>query len=278
MYIDTTSKDKTEQSLAGLIGCATSDFYSLFDNLAQISKDNCCKIDWFRFKEHAGRELSQRISDSYPDEIILYHLSRRLCGGESDKTSNLVELLTTCNVFSDFLREYDIAFQKEDERIALIFRDHRVNLDCTNNNDPSYLRSRLGYNKAFQDYCVNGFAFYDSLMDNANSNCFLNCPEIIAGLEQYLGLKGLASDYYARSQSYIIKYRFFLDRIRFDENCFLRGKEKRAYWLATVAEHLYYYHLNGTFLDNPIIRLEDNDNANSDCLIGLERICECEND
>ncbi len=276
MIIDTTSREGMENSLAYLMGVSVQELYQYIEEAADLAtKDQWC-FNQGLFDEAMGGFYSNMIEQALPDEILFFHLSRRITGSEKETSYNLQELLTTKNSFSEFLNTHLISFRKgTGNRITLYFRNRQINLENTMNTEVCYLRSRLGYNIGQEDFCFNGFAFGDLLMENQYTRHLQDCPEILDCLERYLRIKGLAKEYAEKSEYYCFKYRFPIERVIFDGKDDLNVEEKQLHLLNQVAYRLYQYSRDSRYLfddDNPILRLRDNDNASADFLVSTEVI------
>lgn len=276
MVIDTTSRDGIEGSLAHLMGVSVPELYQYIEAAA----DSAIKGQWcfnqVLFDEAMEEFYSNMIEQELPDEILFFHLSRRLNGSENEISYNLQELLTSNNSFSDFLNAHQITFRNGDgNRIILCYRDRQISLENTMSREVCYLRSRLGYNLGREDFCFNGFAFRDLLMRNPYTRQLQSCPEILECLERYLRIKGLTEDYAEKSKYYCFMYKFPIEHVIFDGKDDLTVAEKQLHLLNQIAYRLYQYSKDSHYLydhDNPILRLKDDDNAYVDYLVSTEII------
>lgn len=276
MIIDTTTREGLENSLAYLMDVSVPELYQYIEAAA----DSAVKDQWCFNQDIFGKAMedfySNMIEHELPDEILFFHLSRRIAGSEKETGYNLQELLTSNNSFSGFLNAHQITFRKgTGNRITLYFRDRRISLENTMNTDVCYLRSRLGYNIGREDFCFNGFAFRDLLMKNQYTRQLQDCPEILEYLERYLRIKGLVKEYAEKSEYYCFKYKFPIERVIFDGKDDLTVKEKQLYLLNQVAYRLHQYSGDSRYLfdhDNPILRLRDSDNTPVDFLVSTEVI------
>jgi len=275
MVIDATSREGMENSLAYLMSISVPTLYQYIEAAADLAIEG----QWFNqdiFDKAMEDFYSDMIEQELPDEILFFHLSRRLKGSENEISYNLQELLTSNNSFSDFLNTYQITFGKgTGNRIILYYRDRQISLENTESADVCYLRSRLGYNLGREDFCVNGFAFRDLLMKNQYTAQLQGCPEILRCLERYLRIKGLVKGYAEKSKYYCFMYRFPMGCVIFDGKDDLTVKEKQLYLLNRVAYRLYQYSGYSRYLyddDNPILRIKDDDNASAEYLVSTEII------
>lgn len=276
MLIDTTSREGMENSLAFLMGVSVSELYQYIKVAANSAMEGQWCFNQDLFDEVMEGFYYDIIEQELPDEILFFHLSRRLNGSENETSYNLQELLTSNNSFSALLNAHQITFRKgAGDRIILCYRDRQISLENTMSTDVCYLRSRLGYNSGREDFCINGFAFRDLLMKNQYTRQLQGCPEILEHLERYLRIKGLAEDYAEKSEYYCFVYKFPIDYVIFDGKDDLTVEEKQFHLLNQVAYRLYQYSENSRILydhDNPILRLKDDDNAFVNYLVSIEII------
>ena len=276
MVIDTTSREGMENSLAHLMGVSVPELYQYIEAAADSAKEDQWCINQDLFDKAMNDFYCDMIEQELPDEILFFHLSRRLKDSKIDISYNLQELLTSNNSFSEFLHAHQITFRKgTGNRIILCYRDNQINLDNTMSTDVCYLRSRLGYNLGREDFCFNGFAFRDLLMKNQYTRQLRDCPEILECLERYLRIKDLVKDYAEKSEYYCFMYRFPIERVIFDGKDDLTVEEKQFHLLNQVAYRLYQYSGDSRYLfdhDNPILRLKDDENASLDYLLSAEKI------
>lgn len=276
MVIDTTSREGMEKALSCLMGVSVSELYQYIDAAAELAvKDQLCFYPDI-FNRTMEVFYSDMIKYALPDEVLFFHLSRRLNGYEKGASFNLQKILTSENCFSEFLNTHQIIFRKgTGNKLILYFRGTPINLEDTIDHDVCYLRSRLGYNACREDFCLNGFAFRDLLMKNQYTRSLQNCPEILACLERYLRIKDLIKDYMEKSKYYCFMYRFPIGRVIFDGRDDLTVENKQLHLLIQVAYRLYKYRKKPYCLfddDNPILRLKDDDNASTDFLVSTEII------
>ena len=265
-----------ESSLAHLMGVSVPELYQYIEAAADSAIEGQWCFNQALFDKAMEDFYSDMIEQGLPDEILFFHLSRRLKGSENEISYNLQELLTSNNSFLEFLNAHQITFRKwAGNRIILCYRDRQIRLENTMSTDVCYLRSRLGYNLGREDFCFNGFAFRDLLMKNQYTRQLQGCPEILECLERYLRIKGLTKDYAEKSKYYCFMYKFPIERVIFDGQDDLIVEEKQLHLLNQVAYRLYQYSGDSRYLydhDNPILRLKDDDNASVDYLVSTEII------
>ncbi len=274
MVIDTRTRDGMENSLAQLMDISVPELYQYIEAATASALEGQQCFNQNLFDKAMEEFYSNMIEQELPDEMLFFHLSRRLKGSENEISYNLRELLTSNNSFSEFLNTHQITFRKgTGNRIILCFRDRPISLKNTSSTNVCYLRSRLGYNSGREDFCINGFAFRDLLMKNHYTRQLQGCPEILECIERHLRTQGLVKDYEEKSEYYCFTYRFPIERVIFDGKDGLTVEEKQLHLLNQVAYRLYEYSGDSRYLydlNNPILRLKDDDNASVEYLESIE--------
>ena len=196
-----------------------------------------------------------------PNEVLLFHLSRRLNSTLNDTEGlPLSTLLTTNNTFSTFLKKYGLNFKLKDKYIEIIYNGEIKSLDDDNNPNILYLRRRLGYNKTDQDFCFNGFILNPLIGQNIYISSLEDAPEIIINLSEFINNNLLLQDYKINSAYYCFEYKVPIDKIIFDGKEELNNDEKVIYLLRSYITILidYYIYNNHNIETCIIIRLADN--------------------
>ena len=127
MVIDTTSREGMESSLAHLMGVSVPELYQYIEAAADSAVEGQWCFNQDLFDKAMEDFYSDMIEQELPDEILFFHLSRRLKGSENEISYNLQELLTSNNSFSEFLNAHQITFRKgAGNRIILCYRDRQI--------------------------------------------------------------------------------------------------------------------------------------------------------
>ena len=272
MYIDTHSKEEMERSISNYLNITVDELYQFIDYASEKAQQEQRMFD----EEVFFGELRTIISNLQPkielDEILFFHLSRRLHGAEDALLGlNLEELLTTKNSFSNFIRKHHIEFKKGENNIITYYYGREVDWEKCLGGNSAYMKLRLGYYKNRQDYCINGFAFKDLIYKNQYAKNLYYCPEIISQLETCLGCNGLENDYKENSSYYCFEYKIPLDRVLFDSHEEFSYSQKKQLLLCCVLQRLHQYHFTESKYiydeDNPILRLKDQDTLPSEFFI-----------
>lgn len=275
MYIDTHTKSSMENSVLNVFSITSQDLEKLF-----------YKLKFFLQTEHNSNMFDEMINDfintksqtnNLIDEILFFHLGRRLnSASDSNIGNNLFDLLTTENEFSLFLKNYDISFISCNGHIDLIHKSCILNIDNYSDETLSlYLKRRLGHFEEY-DYCINGFAFKDTLYHNSYANELYYGPEIITNLDGFFNEYDILNDYFNNSTYYCFEYKVPLDKVVFDEKSDLSRKEKTNYLLNKVIYKLFEYYITDVEYisdeSNPILRLDDNETMCNEFYLTKEKI------
>lgn len=270
MYIDTHSRESMEKSVCDifrmhplelreqllLMGSVTSSNNDYINKLNEFIANNCIK---------------------YPEEILLFHLTRRLHGAEEEtKGRNLADLLLSVNPFSSFLHENGIDFSKEKQYIDVIYKGKTVDWDKCWNGNPSYMKSRLGYLKGREDFCFNGFALKDLLYRNNYARNLSGLPEFLGQLVECLDCESVGWKYIKNSEYYCYEYKLPIEVVMFDDHDNYSETLKQRYLLQCVLQRLYQYQTSDISYifdqDNPVLRLADDYTIPSEYYVGKEKI------
>lgn len=257
MYIDTHTKEDMEKSICKYLGIGFKDLLELFKEAPYdghfLNMDEFNKIINVFLDEHCPKEQI--------NQILFFHLSRRLNESINDVTGyNLEYLLTENSTLKKFLKKHEIEFIKGQEHIKLYYKKKEQYIDFYSNGE--YLKRRLGYYN-IKDYCFNGFAFKDILYRNTYANLLLEGPEFIINLGEYLEITNLYEDYYQNSKYFCYEYCIPIEKVIFDKNEYMSVQEKQRYLLTQIIVRLYDYNQSSmkdmSDCDNPILRLRDNE-------------------
>lgn len=267
-----------EKSIAVYLDVSVDELYQYIDFAAEKAQKDQWTINTDIFFE----ELDTIISDLQPeveiDELLFFHLSRRLHGTENDVSGrNLENLFTTSNALSDFLRKHQIEFVKGTQNIITFYKGREVDWEKCCNGNSAYMKSRLGYVKEREDFCFNGFAFKDLLYKNQYARILLDGPEIIGQLVECLGCKDVVGDYVQNSSYYCFEYKIPIDRVMFDSHDGYSRPQKQRYLVHCILERLLQYRgaTSTRYMfdhDNPILRLDDYDTLPAEFFVQKELI------
>lgn len=209
----------------------------------------------FRMSDERGIDYLTSHEHEKLTEVYLCHLARRLKESNGNFLFPLDELLLTPNAFSDFLKDYDISFQKDFAGEMILFhREQKIDWKTNKNRgfNPSRFSKRLR-----EDFCINGFQFlYDiNINTGPDYNSYIGAPEFIRDIDYLLNI-GLVQEYREKSSGYVALCRLSSDEVTFDrprQNC-----DFDTQYLYGALGFIWEYHnaksING---NNPIIRAMD---------------------
>lgn len=276
MYIDTHTKETMEKSICSYLCINSKDLCDLFD-IAGSEAQQGKFIDGDRLNSVLNSFIDVHMPEVLIDEILFFHLSRRLNAAENcNAGNNLFDLLSTENAVSSFLKEHDVEFEICDKHLNLIYRGKEVSLEDTNKEHIPYLRWRLGHNANRVDFCFNGFLLKDLLYRNSYARELYDVPEFIGTLATFLKRRDIGTDFFENSRYYCLEYCIPLERIMFDDNEKLDAEKKAKYLLNQILNRLYEYHTSNIKYmfdhDNPMIRLTDSDTMDEKYYVSKEKI------
>ena len=251
MYIDTSSEAEIRNSICSYFGISAKELLSLIDNLE-------CQMKFIK-DENPNNPI---------DEILFFHLTRRLDSVNEHLANNLYDLLSTENSMTDFLKQHEIEFSPCEGYLDLIYKGKLAPLNYyTDSADEALLRQRLGQNKERPDFCVDGFIFGD--LSSGNLRNYINrlgpCPEIISVLANVLDQRDIVRNYMQKSTYYCFKYGVPINKVFFEEDHGFSNDEKRQNLLKKSLESLR----NGYTprIEDSMLTLAENDTMQEDYFI-----------
>lgn len=269
MYIDTHSRDGMEKSACQILCMSPLELQkqlTRIDEFAGDDDDYISKLDLFIGEKAAV----------YPDEVLLFHLARRLHGTEDAlEGCNLADLLLSTNPLSSFLKERGIVFAQSGLHIETFFRGECVDWDSCPEGNSCYMKSRLGY-FGRGDFCFNGFAFKDLLYKNSYARSLSLAPEFLGSLAECLQCEAIEREYMENSDYFCYEYKLPLTDVIFDGHDNFSVEEKQHRLLRCVLQRLYQYQTiepeRWYDFENLILRLADDYTLPAECCVGRERI------
>ena len=262
MFINTSTQSSISTSLSHYLDIPENELDQYIDYAAEKAQCNNYCFNTVIFQS----ELTSIFSDLQPeekiDEILLYHLTRRLNNSEIDyEAKNLKELLLSNSELKQFLAEHNVAFEESNGHPIILYRNRVLSLRNTMDTDVCYLRGRLGYGSTQGDYCFNGFALRDLLMKNTYTRELYDGPEFIKILSRYLKNPAIQQDFFSNSTYYCLAYKLPFDLILFDGDDNMGENDKNDYFLTQLCMRLLEYKsINRRSLsdiNNPILRVSD---------------------
>lgn len=269
MYIDTHNKDGMVKSVCETLQVPEVELIDILDRMGKTEKDDA-------YYEMIDAFVDERLSYP-PDEILLFHFTRRLHGTEDDvEGRTLADLLTTENAFSDVMKKAGIRFAKGEQHIDAYYRGKIIDWDKCYRGNSSYMKSRLGYFKGREDYCFNGFAFKDLLYKNQYARHLFGMPEFLGRLIECLDCENIGKYYMENSTYYCYEYKIPLEYVMFDDHDTYSYDQKQKYLIRCALLRLAQYQTSDARYmfdhDNPILRLGDNYTLPAEYFVSREEI------
>lgn len=206
MYLDTTTFENTRRCVAKCIGMEPDTLSYKLSAIRQSPRNQDAV-----FIEHEFEKLLQLHPIAKPiDEVLMFHLSRRLKG--SDKSCrNLHDLLLGSSAVSCFLQQYEIAFRSENDNLHLIYQNQELDIPSS-----EHLACRFGISGEPGDYCVNGFAFRSTIKNSPYYMQLCNGPEFLIELCEFLNRPDILDEYQKNSTYLCIPYMCSIKDVFFD--------------------------------------------------------------
>lgn len=277
MFLNTYSKASMEESICEFLDISSQDLISLFKTIS-VRARNEKYFNGDICDEIVNEFISSHMPNKIIDKILFFHLARRLNqSNNSVEGNNLLDLLTTENEFSSFLRKHEITFSVSDSRgLNLFYKGELKSLENTSIEGVCYLRSRLGYNQGREDYCFNGFAFRDLIYRNHYTRDLFHGPEFMGVLTRFLKCHRVLENFNDQSKFYCFDYCVPFDRVFFDDNDNMSQEQKTVYLIKQIITRLYE-HSEGDIRynfdhNNPILRLSDTETMNEEYFINKVEI------
>lgn len=270
MYIDTHNKDSMVRSVCEALRISE---FKLRDELYKMSKK---ANDEDEYHKKIDAFVDERLTCP-PNEILFFHLARRLHGTEDDvEGRNLADLLTTESAFSKVMRKARIEFIKGRQHIDVFYKGKIVDWNTCCKGNSSYMKLRLGYIKGREDYCFNGFAFKDLLYRNNYAKELFYLPEFLSNLINCLDCESVRKYYVKNSKYYCYEYKIPLEYVMFDNDDTYSYEQKQKYLIKCTLLRIDQYWTSDTRYmfdhDNPVLRLGDNFTLPAEYFVSREEI------
>lgn len=267
MYLDTYTRQSMESSICKCLEIECGKLKNIFENMYKGDRE--CE-------KHLKDIVNTCNSINEIDEILVFHFSRRLNSEEDVSSYNLYDLLLKETSISNFLKKYDISFKMGEEHLELFYKGTLK--EFGNSHDPkvAYMKTRMGYFKSSPDYCVNGLAFRDLIYRNYYCKSLFVGAEFLNQLFEVLEREDVRREYIKNSKYYCLEYKIPIEKVIFceREQLSLLGKKKKIVF--EVLKRLYNYYVQGNNYiddeDNPLLRLEDDDNIESRYFVSKKEI------
>ena len=192
------------------------------------------------------------------DYISINHVTSRINTDNifNEPIYNLANALINENELSAHLRKYKIKFKYDTDKNCILMFQNGV--QCTFDTNDGRLYNRFGYNKSFNDYCINGYMFIDKLvMDSIRS--YLGSPEILKDISCKCSNTNIADDIEDNAHNYVLTFRASINNIHIDDAVSnLSNYQKTEQVIKYSILFLAHKKIANYNFDNPIIYLEEN--------------------
>ena len=241
-------------------------------NFLDLSHDDYNKIiDQILCSDDIDDEIRKIVEKRVTTElefIQMFHLSRRLNNSNLFENDNLRNLLLKKSVMTEFFKQYNVSFEKCNNKINLLYKNVVVNISDAKYEDYNgNIEFRLE-----TDYCINGFAFREGLEKNVYYLTLSRGPEILYEIFKLLNIDKMIDDYISNSNYYCFEYLIPISKVIFDGyDCCITNLDKTKVFLKEVLKYLYYEML-GHQSDYLVIRIPDNENLKREWYKGSEKL------
>lgn len=249
MQINTTSYQDILDSLCEVLGLVEQLILDIIDSsyyMFQKGQQVLVIDDLYEcYYNVAKKNLKHQI-----DKISFYNVSRRLDDGDNNGLS-LVDVLTSDNSLSRYLKGYGLTF-KYDEEIEMYVKGNKVAIPDGESYKP-YLKYRFT-----RDYSFKGFAFDDQLKNNRIMDVVEGGPEFFGYLFEYIDNDDeLIDNFIEQSKLYKFEYAAAIEDIYFENYEELTNEEKQYHMIAVAMLRLYFYQYDLEFIQddeqNPVL-------------------------
>lgn len=270
MYIDTHSYDTTFRGVCDYLNIGMVAMIRFLDDCTRECVHQKC-TDEDLFFERAEALIKKSNRQKVLDQILFYHLTRRLNSEPSLSSRNLFECITGDGPLATFFRSYGIEFKEVGGCLRLFRNEKLVQLSKT-----CHLMGRLGDVSDAPDFCVNGFMFKEHLEADSYRGTLQNAPEFISDVADALKEPNIVTDYASQSTYYCYEYRLPLKMVIFDDNQELKQSKKASHFLKEVLYYLFCHYKESTQLmggfHGHYLRIDDKANIPENFFVKGEKI------
>lgn len=276
MFINTHSRKSMENSMCQIFQMAPEELKAEMEAIGSIVVGHNNHASHENYISKLNSFIAQHVAN-FPDEIQLFHLTRRLYGTEDEiEGRNLADLLLSDNSFSSFFKCHDIEFIEGDQHIDVIYRGKTVDLEKIDDSyATSMVKRRLGYDKVVKDFCFNGFAMKKTIFDGPYRE-LISGPEFLLRLTECLRCQDIAQEFRKNSDCYYYEYLLPLADVIFDGYDKYSYESKQLYLTRLVLQDLYQSQTtsfgNSCYGYELILRLPDDYTVPAEYYIGREKI------
>ena len=209
MYLNTLEKNEMYKSVSEIVGTNV-------ETVKRFVKENADEIVDCHYDEHGiyQMDLSQLLKENelkQIDSLVVSHITPRENAKNiwDEGLLTLSHVLTQETELSDYLKNIGFTFLFEKEQIIMYKDNHIVDVKSENGNN---LKMRLGGEKTYNDYNINGYLFIDEFEEDAIRG-WLGSPEFLKSLAIYYGKNSIADNYAEKCYNYYVSFEVPLNEI-----------------------------------------------------------------
>ena len=239
MFINTLTHKDIKKSLC-----------EIFDMNEMHLMDSINNLKHYDDYDEQTKEICEFINNNLinkPDEILFFHLSRRLNTMIDEHDGKpLSMLLTSENDFSKFLKKYNISFGVKDNQLIFKYKNNSIDL---NFNDAARIVER----KILRDNCFNGQAFNIDITNSIYKYSLEECPEFINDISNLINNKTKMIEDYKKNSTYICYiYKVPINLVIVDDK---NSYDEKIYSLLRRCIEILFE--DGCKKDHLLLRIED---------------------
>lgn len=212
MYLNTLKKDEMYKSVSEIVGTNIETVKKFVrENADEIvgwhyDDRNICLMDLSHLLK--GTEIKQI------DSLVMSHITPRENAKNiwNEGILTLSHALTQKTELSDYLKNIGFTFAFEKEQIIMYKDNYIVDVKSENENN---LKMRLGGEKTYNDYNINGYLFIDEFDVDAIRG-WLGSPEFLKSLATYYEKNSIADNYADMCENYYVSFEVPLNAIDLD--------------------------------------------------------------
>ena len=212
MYLNTLKKDEMYKSVSEIVGTNIETVKKFVrenaDEIVGWNYDdrNICLMDLSHLLK--GTEIKQI------DSLVMSHITPRENAKNiwNEGILTLSHALTQKTELSDYLKNIGFTFAFEKEQIIMYKDNYIVDVKSENENN---LKMRLGGEKTYNDYNINGYLFIDEFDVDAIRG-WLGSPEFLKSLATYYEKNSIADNYADMCENYYVSFEVPLNAIDLD--------------------------------------------------------------
>lgn len=212
MYLNTLKKDEMYKSVSEIVG-------TNIETVKKFVRENADEIVGWHYDDRniCLMDLSHLLKETeikQIDSLVMSHITPRENAKNiwNEGILTLSHALTQKTELSDYLKNIGFTFAFEKEQIIMYKDNYIVDVKSENENN---LKMRLGGEKTYNDYNINGYLFIDEFDVDAIRG-WLGSPEFLKSLATYYEKNSIADNYADMCENYYVSFEVPLNAIDLD--------------------------------------------------------------